>query len=85
MFDWLFHNNDGKWTKTTWTETIPESEVPAHIKQKLAKKRREADITQEMELEINSGKIKFCPYCGTKVLSSDAKFCSSCGKSLSNN
>ena len=28
---------------------------------------------------------KFCPYCGAKVLSSDAKFCSGCGKSLADN
>ena len=26
--------------------------------------------------------MNFCPYCGGKIVSSEAKFCMSCGKSL---
>ena len=48
----LYHKQkDGQWVEEKTSRTLPESELPASIKRKLAMKRREADITEEMELE----------------------------------
>ena len=47
----LYHKRkDGMWEEEKTTRTLPESELPASIKRKLAQKRNEADITEEMEL-----------------------------------
>lgn len=47
----LYHKRqDGMWEEEKTSRTLPESELPASIKSKLAKKRHEADITEEMEL-----------------------------------
>lgn len=48
----LYHKlPDGQFKETITSRTLPESELPPSIKRKLAKKRHEADITEEMELE----------------------------------
>lgn len=48
----LYHKRqDGQWVEEKTSRTLPESELPDSIKRKLAKKRHEADITEEMELE----------------------------------
>lgn len=47
----LYHKRqDGMWEEEKTSRTLPESELPASIKRKLAQKRNEADITEEMEL-----------------------------------
>ena len=52
----LYHKmKDGQWLEETTRRTLPESELPPAVKRKLEQKRRkqlkEADITEEMELE----------------------------------
>lgn len=52
----LYHKQkDGQWLEETTRRTLPESELPPAVKRKLEQKRRkqlkEADITEEMELE----------------------------------
>lgn len=52
----LYHKQqDGQWLEETTRRTLPEEELPPAVKRKLEKKRRgrikEADITEEMELE----------------------------------
>ena len=52
----LYHKmEDGQWMEETTRRTLPESELPPAVKRKLELKRqgrlKEADITEEMELE----------------------------------
>ena len=46
----LFYKEDGKWMEEITTFEVVEDEVPAYIRAKIAK--QEADITQEMEMEL---------------------------------
>lgn len=46
----LFYKEEGKWMEETTKREVDESEVPPYIRAKIA--RQEADITQEMELEL---------------------------------
>ena len=46
----LFYKEDGKWIQETTRVEVTEDEVPPYIRAKIAK--QEADITQEMELEL---------------------------------
>lgn len=53
----LYHKmQDGQWVEETTRRTLPESELPPAVKRKLEMKRRkqieEADITEELELEL---------------------------------
>ena len=53
----LYHKmQDGQWMEETTRRTLPESELPPAVKRKLEEKRqgriKEADITEEMELEL---------------------------------
>lgn len=53
----LYHKMEsGQWMEETTRRTLPESELPPAVKRKLEEKRRgrikEADITEEMELEL---------------------------------
>ena len=78
------NKKSGEWVETIETRTITESEIPPVIRKKIRRNRKDADITEEMELELfgDNASINFCPYCGTKVRTAGAKFCTSCGKSL---
>jgi len=53
----LFYKEEGKWMEETTKREIPESEVPPFIRAKIAAQEKamekEADITHEMELELN--------------------------------
>ena len=46
----LFYKEDGKWMEETTKREVSEEEVPPYIRAKIA--RQEADITQEMEMEL---------------------------------
>ena len=46
----LFYKENGKWMEETTKREVTEDEVPPYIRAKIAK--QEADITQEMELEL---------------------------------
>lgn len=46
----LFYKEDGKWIQETTRVEVTEDEVPPYIRAKIA--MQEADITQEMELEL---------------------------------
>lgn len=46
----LFYKEDGKWMEETTKREVNEDEVPPYIRAKIAK--QEADITQEMEMEL---------------------------------
>lgn len=46
----LFYKEEGKWMEEVTKREVSEDEVPPHIRAKIAK--QEADITQEMELEL---------------------------------
>ena len=46
----LFYKEEGKWMEETTKREVTEDEVPPYIRAKIAK--QEADITQEMELEL---------------------------------
>ena len=46
----LFYKENGKWMEETTKRQVDESEVPPYIRAKIA--QQEADITQEMELEL---------------------------------
>lgn len=46
----LFYKENGKWMEETTKREVSEDEVPPYIRAKIA--RQEADITQEMELEL---------------------------------
>jgi len=46
----LFYKEEGKWMEETTKREVTEEEVPPYIRAKIAK--QEADITQEMELEL---------------------------------
>lgn len=46
----LFYKEDGKWMEETTKREVTEDEVPPYIRAKIAK--QEADITQEMEMEL---------------------------------
>lgn len=46
----LFYKEDGKWMEETTKREVTEDEVPPYIRAKIA--RQEADITQEMEMEL---------------------------------
>ena len=48
----LYYKEDGQWMEETTTRTIDESEVPPHIRAKIAQK--EADITEELMLEMEN-------------------------------
>ena len=55
----LYHKlENGQWLEETTTRQIPESELPPAVKRKLEKKRlgkiEEADITEELELELGT-------------------------------
>ena len=61
-----------------WTPIKAEERTVPPVKDELPPFIRERIIRQKSDESIN-----FCPYCGAKVRHIDAKFCSSCGKSLS--
>ena len=46
----LFYKEEGKWMEETTKREVTEDAVPPYIRAKIAK--QEADITQEMELEL---------------------------------
>ena len=46
----LFYKENDKWMEETTKREVSESEVPPYIRAKIA--RQEADITQEMEMEL---------------------------------
>ncbi|MBQ3452154.1 MAG: hypothetical protein IJL14_09660 [Selenomonadaceae bacterium] len=46
----LFYKEEGKWMEETTKREVTEDEVPPYIRAKIA--RQEADITQEMEMEL---------------------------------
>ena len=46
----LFYKEEGKWIEEVTKREVTEEEVPPFIRAKIAK--QEADITQEMELEL---------------------------------
>lgn len=46
----LFYKEEGKWMEETTKREVTEDEVPPYIRAKIAK--QEADITQDMELEL---------------------------------
>lgn len=46
----LFYKEEGKWMEETTKREVNEDEVPPYIRAKIAK--QEADITQEMEMEL---------------------------------
>ena len=46
----LFYKENGRWMEETTKREVNESEVPAYIRQKIAK--QEADITKPMEMEL---------------------------------
>ena len=55
----LYHKlENGQWLEETTARQIPEKELPPAVKRKLEKKRlgkiEDADITDEMELELNT-------------------------------
>lgn len=47
----LFYKEEGKWMEETTKREVTEDEVPPYIRAKIAK--QEADITQDMELELD--------------------------------
>lgn len=77
----LFYEDNGKWHDVEMV-TIPEEELPPRIREKIQKGQM-VDVTDEIEMELNENEINFCPYCGAKVRNKNARFCTSCGKSLS--
>lgn len=82
MLDWLFHKENGKWSESITRERVPENELPPRIREKI-QKGQIVDVTDEIEMELNENEINFCLYCGAKVRNKNARFCTSCGKSLS--
>lgn len=80
----LFHKENGKWAESVTHERVPESELPPRILKKI-RKGQMVDVTDEIERELgfDDNAINFCPYCGAKVRNKNARFCTSCGKSLS--
>jgi hypothetical protein len=52
-----YREENGKWMEQTTIREVNESEVPPHIREKILKKSRQgeqANITEEMELEMAS-------------------------------
>ena len=43
----------GRWTETTVTREIPESEVPEEIRKKAMYMNEEVDITDELEMQLS--------------------------------
>jgi len=82
MLDWLFHEENDKWYESITRERVPVNELPPRIREKIQKGQM-VDVTDEIEMELNENEINFCPYCGAKVRNKNARFCTSCGKSLS--
>lgn len=66
---------NGEWIEEITTREVSIDEIPPAVREKIQRKETSRD----------NNTTNFCPYCGTKVLSSDAKFCSGCGKSLVDN
>lgn len=66
---------NGEWIEEITKREVSIDEVPPAVREKIQRKETSSD----------NNTTNFCPYCGTKVLSSDAKFCSGCGKSLVDN
>ena len=49
----LYHKVEhGKWLEETTRRTLPESELPPAIRNKIRRNRQDADITEELELEL---------------------------------
>lgn len=49
----LYHKvGHGKWLEETTRRTLPESELPPAIRNKIRRNRQDADITDEMEMEL---------------------------------
>lgn len=49
----LYHKvGHGKWLEETTRRTLPESELPPTIRNKIRRNRQDADITEELELEL---------------------------------
>ena len=49
----LYHKvGQGKWLEETTGRTLPENELPPAIRKKIRRNRQDADITDEMELEL---------------------------------
>ena len=52
-----YQEENGQWMEQTTVREVKESEVPPHIREKILRKKRQneqADICQEMELEMAS-------------------------------
>ena len=56
---------NGEWIEEITTRKVSIDELPP---------------IQRKEPSRDDNPTNFCPYCGTKVLSSDARFCSGCGQ-----
>ncbi len=56
-----------------------KSEQPTTTKRKVS----EDYVMNQLKRAGKTNAINFCPYCGAKVRNIGAKFCTSCGKSLS--
>ena len=67
------HKSHGNWSEKVTTREISVDELPSDIREKIQRHETELD-----------GAINFCPHCGAKVQTANAKFCMSCGKSLIN-
>lgn len=49
----LYHKvGQGKWLEETTRRTLPESELPPAIRKKIRRNRQDADITDEIEMEL---------------------------------
>lgn len=49
----LYHKiGQGKWLEETTRRTLPESELPTAIRKKIRRNRQDANITNEMALEL---------------------------------
>ena len=49
----LYHKvGNGKWLEETTRRTLPESELPPAIRNKIRRSHKDADITEELEMEL---------------------------------
>lgn len=53
MHKLYYKNENQQWVEETTTRTVPENEVPPAIRAKVSKQEVEADITEDIERELN--------------------------------
>ncbi|MHA1194654.1 MAG: zinc-ribbon domain-containing protein [Promethearchaeota archaeon] len=68
--------------KTILPETTSDEINPYKISNKNSLQVKEPSLSEENVEKIESEAIKYCPFCGERLMAENYKFCPSCGTKL---